>query len=133
MPPTMSPDLTRASARSSKRRISRIIRYRPSGVSRDGVISLLRTPLLRTPQHRAVLRVGVVRGLVGGFAYQRVVVVPHQAAVGPAVRPPAVLAVLQVEGDRPAGPAAAGVSAAVVDPRMVGAHMPAGGNPRHGG
>src|ERR1700690_4175821 len=117
----MSPDLTRRSASSSKPRISRILAYSPAGVSSRAVTAgpAFRRRALGGPQHRAERWAGVVRRALAGGPHDRVVVVGHHAAVRLAVLPPAVLPVLQVQGDRPAGPAAAVVAAAVVDAAVV--------------
>src|ERR1039457_4013113 len=91
MPPTISPDLTSASACCSKPRISRIRAYRSAGLFSGGAMAFPPArPRLGRPQHRAIVGVAVVGGARAGLADDHVVVVDDQAAVGLVALSPSV-------------------------------------------
>src|SRR5689334_19400210 len=123
IPPTITPARTSSIALSSNRRISRTVRYSSAA---SAIVSVG-----RVPGDGAVVRVAVVGVTVGLATHEHVVVVRDGLAGAQNVRTVRVRAVLQMEGDGPAGPRASVGPAAVVDPAMVEAHVPLGNVHRH--
>src|SRR3984957_4474127 len=79
-----------------------------------------------TPQNGTEVGIAVVGAAIGEAPDQQVVVIGEDLAGAQDERPVGVVAVLQVEGDGPAGTLAAVTRASVVGPAVMGAPVALG-------